>query len=210
MKLPKYLINIGFYRSYHERSCSPDTMKMGGGGCNPNLPVRVSEAEASDYIFKCNPNLPIRVSEAEASDYIFKGDSMATVTQKSSKQVTIELPRLRFDLYISQLVFQEANAGDKEASEKRQNILRNIPILELREEAIELAEKFVQANVLPQKAGDDALHIAVATVYDLDYLLTWNCKHIANAVLLKKIASIAAEQGYELPTICTPYELMGE
>ena len=63
---------------------------------------------------------------------------------------------------------------------------------------------------LPPKAADDALHIAVATVYGLDYLLTWNCRHIANAQIQKKLLQISNDAGYELPTICTPYELMGE
>lgn len=63
---------------------------------------------------------------------------------------------------------------------------------------------------LPSKAADDALHIAAATIYDLDYLLTWNCKHIANAQIQKKLNQISSDFGYELPTLCTPYELMGE
>jgi len=58
--------------------------------------------------------------------------------------------------------------------------------------------------------ADDALHIALATIYRIDYLLTWNCKHMANAEIQKKIAKIGLKEGYEIPTICTPYELMGE
>ncbi|MCZ8249138.1 MAG: type II toxin-antitoxin system VapC family toxin [Microcystis sp.] len=64
--------------------------------------------------------------------------------------------------------------------------------------------------ISPPKASDDALHIAVATFYGIDYLLTWNCKHIANAQIQKKLAQISIEAGYDLPTICTPNELMGD
>jgi hypothetical protein len=74
----------------------------------------------------------------------------------------------------------------------------------------ELATQFLTKSNLPPKAADDAIHIAVATIYSLDYLLTWNCKHIANAQIQKKLAQISLDAGYELPTICTPYELMGD
>lgn len=67
----------------------------------------------------------------------------------------------------------------------------------------------MQTRILPRKAGDDALHIATATVYGLDYLLTWNCKHIANAETQKTLAAISFSEGYDFPTICTPIELMG-
>jgi hypothetical protein len=70
--------------------------------------------------------------------------------------------------------------------------------------------QFLTKSNLPPKAADDALHIAVATVYGVDYLLTWNCKHIANAQIQKKLTQISFDAGYELPTICTPYELMGD
>lgn len=73
-----------------------------------------------------------------------------------------------------------------------------------------MATQFLTKSNLPPKASDDALHIAIATFYGLDYLLTWNCKHIANAQIQKKLAQISIEEGYELPTICTPNELMGD
>jgi predicted nucleic acid-binding protein len=114
-----------------------------------------------------------------------------------------------FEMYISQLVIQEAGNGNKEAAAKRLKSLENIPLLDLRVEALDLAEKFVRSNALPEKASEDALHIAVAAIYGLDYLLTWNCKHIANAEIQKGISRVSFEEGYELPIICTPYELMG-
>ena len=117
--------------------------------------------------------------------------------------------RSKFEMYISQLVIQEAKDGNEEAAAKRLKTLENIPLLDLRVEASDLAEQFVRSKALPQKAFDDALHISIAAIYGLDYLLTWNCKHIANAEIQKKISRISFEEGYELPIICTPYELMG-
>ncbi len=76
------------------------------------------------------------------------------------------------------------------------------------EEATELAREFLQRSNLPLKAANDSLHIALATVYGLDYLLTWNCKHMANAQIQKKLSQISFKFGYELPVICTPYELI--
>jgi len=131
----------------------------------------------------------------------------------ANQQVTREwwnMRRALFDLYISQVVIDEANAGDQEAAQQRLEAMQGILLLELKTEALDLASEFIRSKALPKKASQDALHIAIAAVYGLDYLLTWNCKHIANAVIQKSIARIVAEQGYELPTICTPHELLGE
>ena len=90
----------------------------------------------------------------------------------------------------------------------RLNLLKSIVFLDITEEAIELAGEFLQQSNLPPKASNDSLHIALATVYGLDYLLTWNCKHMANAQIQKKLSQISLQLGYQLPVICTPYELM--
>jgi hypothetical protein len=74
----------------------------------------------------------------------------------------------------------------------------------------ELAESFLTGQLLPAKVADDALHIATATIYGMDYLLTWNCRHIANAQLQKPIRLICQREGYDLPILCTPMELRGE
>lgn len=76
------------------------------------------------------------------------------------------------------------------------------------EEAEHFAEMLIQGIPLPEKAKVDALHIAIATLSGMDYLLTWNCAHIANAILRPKIEAICRTFGYEPPTICTPQELM--
>lgn len=116
--------------------------------------------------------------------------------------------RKRFDVFVSQLVIQEAKAGDKSAAQKRLDILEQMPLLELNEKVISLA-RILMGEVIPPKAVEDALHIAVATIHGMDYLLTWNCKHIANAEKEHAIAAVCRSNNFEPPIICTPEELMG-
>ena len=113
----------------------------------------------------------------------------------------------QYDLFISQVVLDEARAGDKQESAKRVAALQGIPLLEINEEVIQLAERLVQSHAVPKKAAQDALHIAIACVNGMDYLLTWNCKHIANAKMRSKIEKVCRDAGYEPPIICTPEEL---
>jgi DUF1009 family protein len=121
-----------------------------------------------------------------------------------------ELRRSAFTLYISQVVLDEATRGDGEIAAQRLEVVRGFPLLEVTEAVQNLAVQFMTRSNLPPKASDDAIHIALATVNSLDYLLTWNCKHIANAQIQKKLLKICSDFGYTLPIICTPYELMGE
>ena len=116
--------------------------------------------------------------------------------------------RKRFDLFVSQLVIQEAKSGDKEAARKRLGLLEPIPLLELNDKVISLA-RILMNDAMPPKAVEDALHIAVAAIHGMDYLLTWNCKHIANAEKEHAIATVCRNNNYEPPIICTPEELMG-
>ncbi|MFM6247312.1 MAG: type II toxin-antitoxin system VapC family toxin, partial [Dolichospermum sp.] len=118
--------------------------------------------------------------------------------------------RQNFTLYISEVVLEELARGDQEIATKRLELISELPLLAINEAVEELAQQFLIKSNLPPKASDDALHIALATVYKVDYLLTWNCKHIANAQIQKKLSQISIQSGYELPTICTPYELMGD
>jgi predicted nucleic acid-binding protein len=121
-----------------------------------------------------------------------------------------ELRRSAFTLYISQVVLDEVSQGDAEIAAQRLEVARGIPLLKVTEAVENLAAQFMARSNLPSKASDDAIHIALATVNRLDYLLTWNCKHIANAQIQKKLLEICSAFGYTLPIICTPYELMGE
>jgi predicted nucleic acid-binding protein len=121
-----------------------------------------------------------------------------------------ELHRGTFTLYVSQVVLDEVGRGDADIALKRLDILNGVPLVELNQSVRGLAAQFLSRSNLPPKASDDAVHIAAATVHGLDYLLTWNCKHIANAQIQRKLAEISLDLGYQLPVICTPYELLGD
>ncbi len=118
--------------------------------------------------------------------------------------------RIRFDLYVSQIVVQEACGGDPEAAVLHRQALKEIHVLELSTEARTLAKQLVARVPLPERAAVDALHIAIAVVNGMDFLLTWNCTHIANAAMRQRIESVCRSMGYEPPIICTPEELMEE
>ncbi len=115
-----------------------------------------------------------------------------------------------FELYVSQLVVTEASSGDPSAAQERIRLIADVPLLRLNEAAVVLANRLIQDGSLPAQSLEDALHIAVATVNGMDYLLTWNFKHIANAVMRSKIERACRAAGYEPPTICTPQELVAE
>jgi hypothetical protein len=117
--------------------------------------------------------------------------------------------RADFDLVVSQIVLDEAQGGDPGAARNRMEVLSSLPRLQVTDSAIALARTILAKGFLPQKAFPDALHIAIATVHQIDYLLTWNCKHIANLEVLPRIASLCADLGHTLPIICTPEELLG-
>lgn len=115
--------------------------------------------------------------------------------------------RGNYSLLVSQVVLDEAALGDPTARARRLRALRRIPILRLTDEATRLAGQIVQRGVLPKKATVDALHIAIAAAHQVDYLLTWNCKHIANATMRGTIEAICRSAGLRPPIICTPEEL---
>ena len=119
-----------------------------------------------------------------------------------------EYRRSAFTMYISQAVLNEVAQGDTEIAVQRMELVRGVPLLELNQAVRDLASQFLTRSNLPPKADIDAIH-AAATVHGLDYLLTWNCKHIANAQIQGKLAEISFDCGYELPILCTPYELLG-
>ena len=104
---------------------------------------------------------------------------------------------------------KETSQGDTAVATQRLEIISNLSLLDLNQSVLDLAEQFLKRSNLPAKADVDAIHIAVATVHGMDYLLTWNCKHIANAQIQRKLAEISINSGYELPILCTPYELLG-
>jgi len=116
--------------------------------------------------------------------------------------------RASYELCVSQLVLDEAAAGDAQAAQERLLVLRPMLVLETKADALELAKELLQAGALPAKAADDALHIAVAATKTVPYLLTWNCRHLANAVMRPLIETVCKAKGFKAPNICTPEELV--
>ena len=115
-----------------------------------------------------------------------------------------------YELFVSQLVVREASSGDEEAARARVALVEGIPLLAVTDAVGALAEKLVAKGVIPTKAAEDALHIAVAAVHGVDFLLTWNCKHIANAAMRQAIERVCRDADYEPPVICTPEELTND
>jgi hypothetical protein len=117
--------------------------------------------------------------------------------------------RGEFGCSVSQVVIDEASAGDPAEVQKRLAIVGGLLALEITEDAELLAEAIMAAGILPPHAARDAAHVAVAAVHAIDYLLTWNCKHLANAQIARRIALVCEKLGHRMPIICTPEELMG-
>jgi hypothetical protein len=133
--------------------------------------------------------------------------------QAARQQITKDwwdLTRTRHDLFASRLVMDEIAFGETAMANRRLNIMTQVTLLEATEEAAEVTRKIMQSRLLPAKAEGDAAHIALATVHKMDILLTWNCRHIANAVILGPLHQLIECCGYGLPTICTPEELLHE
>jgi hypothetical protein len=113
-----------------------------------------------------------------------------------------------YELCVSQLVLDESGAGDVQAAQERLLVLRPMLVLETTVDALALAKELLQAGALPAQAADDALHIAVSATQAVPYLLTWNCRHLANAVMRPVIEAVCKAKGFKAPIICTPEELL--
>ena len=118
--------------------------------------------------------------------------------------------RSHFEAYISPLVLEEAADGDTSAAQDRLDALAGMPVLQITDEAESLAVAMIKAGSIPQENSEDALHIALATVNGMDFLITWNFTHINNAIMKKAIIRVIEDYGYECPVICSPDELIGE
>lgn len=134
-------------------------------------------------------------------DVVMAGHQQVTHDWWDSKRET-------FELCISQLVLGEASAGDSQAAQKRLAVLHSMTVLETTDAALALAKELLLAGALPEKATGDALHIAVAAAHAVPYLLTWNCRHLANATMRPLIEAVCAAKGFKAPIICTPEELL--
>ncbi|MBK6999345.1 MAG: type II toxin-antitoxin system VapC family toxin [Rhodoferax sp.] len=134
-----------------------------------------------------------------------------TIIGAAHQQITQAWWELRsdYELLVSQSVWQECAAGDPVAAQKRLAALEGISVLAVTQDMIRLAGSLIGQAIIPAKAIEDALHIAVSTLHHVDFLLTWNCRHIANPVIQEKIAVYLEPLGLFLPIICTPEELLG-
>jgi hypothetical protein len=135
------------------------------------------------------------------------------IVQAARQQLTHDWwnrERLKYDLCMSQIVREEAVAGDADAARRRLVFIDGLPLLDLTDSVNVIARTIMESGLLPLRAARDAIHIAVSAVHGVDFLLTWNCKHIANAGIMKELATIVTNCGYELPILCTPEELAGD
>jgi hypothetical protein len=120
------------------------------------------------------------------------------------------LRRPYFECVISAEVLREAAAGDPKASRQRLDILSTLTVLRRTQAVDELAEAFLSSGAMPTKAKADAAHLAFATAHRVGYLLTWNCKHLANAEIWLQVRPLVEQRGYRMPVVCRPLQLMGE
>lgn len=116
--------------------------------------------------------------------------------------------RTQFEIYVSSLVITEALDGDPEAARRRMNIIERLPELPDSSLVDALQEQLIQKCGLPRSASADATHVSLTAVNKIDFLLTWNCAHLANSQVADKIAAICRSNGYTCPVLCTPEQLL--
>src|SRR5437016_1588392 len=119
-----------------------------------------------------------------------------------------DLKRYPHELFTSQIVLDEMASGDAEMARQRLELVAHINLLDLTDDAKALTKDILRSGVLPADADRDAAHIALATVHEMDILLSWNCRHIANAFIQARLRKLADAAGCTLPVICTPEELL--
>ena len=112
------------------------------------------------------------------------------------------------DCFVSPFVIDEASHGDATYAQKRLDLIVNFTVLEVNEQVEGLAQQYFAALQIPEKAKIDAFHLAVAAWHKMDYVLSWNCKHIASGRVQKTLQEINAQLGVHIPIVCTPEELM--
>ena len=133
-------------------------------------------------------------------------DVVVAGRQQSTRDWWATAPR-RFELVISQLVRGEAGLGDPEAATARLAALAPLTRLAISGEALALAQRLVAAGAVPSRAAQDAAHIAIAAAHGVDFLATWNFRHIANAAARRRIEAVCRDSGFEPPVLCAPEEL---
>lgn len=150
--------------------------------------------------------------ETSVISYLCGRDSRDIVTV-ARQQITREWWREAFpfyDCFVSPTVLEEISMGDDQASQNRLDSVKELRILGATPEVDTLAEFLLKELEIPEKARSDAYHISYGTIHKVDFLLSWNCKHIANAHVIKKLVTILRDKNLVPPTICTPDELLEE
>lgn len=151
--------------------------------------------------------------ETSVISYLVARRNQRDLLVASNQELTHEWWESRrdsFELCVSAIVLAEASRGDQTFAAARIAVARELTVVETPAAAMELANALLQRAGLPQNAYEDALHIAVAAATGMDFLLTWNCKHIANAVIIPRVNSVIRSFGFEPPLIYTPQQLMEE
>ena len=116
---------------------------------------------------------------------------------------------MRYRLHVSQLVLDECAGGDPTAAKERLDAVASLALLDVTDAVDDLADRLTADGAIPPSEPRDAFHIAIAAVNGVQYLVTWNFKHIANATMRARIESACRDAGFEPPIICTPEELAG-
>jgi hypothetical protein len=145
--------------------------------------------------------IPSLLTARPSRDVLIAGQQQATRDWWNDR-------RQKYQLYVSGLVMTETRRGDPAAAKAREKVLSSCGVLEYSAAAQSLGAKILASHLLPAKAAVDAAHIAIASVHRMDFLLTWNCRHIANAAIVEDVRAVCAATGYPAPVICTPMELM--
>jgi len=156
-------------------------------------------------------NRPSVYVETSVISYLVARPSLISVRVAANQETTREWWQARresFELYVSAVVVGEAQRGDTVLAAARMEVVRGLRLAQVSPEALELAAALIAGAGVPRKANEDALHIAIAAANGLDYLLTWNCTHIANAVTIPRVNTICRAHGLEPPLIYTPQELI--
>lgn len=155
-------------------------------------------------------NKPTLYLETTVPSYLAARMSRDIVVQ-AHQQITWDWwnsRRENYEIYISEIVLKEIADGDQKAAERRYEFVKYLEILDISEDVRQLARDLAVFLRLPKRAEMDALHLSFATEYELDYLLTWNCAHLANGSVIHRLKKFESEHSRVVPVIITPEELM--
>lgn len=159
-----------------------------------------------------NPSRPALYLETTIPSYLVARPSNDIITL-GHRQITREWWNSRiqdYEVFVSEVVFDEISRGDAEAAKRRLELIGRFSTLRVTDGAAQLAHKYLSQLPLPRSALADALHLALASIHGMEYLVTWNCRHIAKGSVIRLLPSINAEYGLSAPAICTPEELLYE